>query len=248
MRLIRHLLRQSPAYLAIVAGGSGLASAAFNRTEWPFWALIVVSMGALASQAIVSHRAVSSAREVQEEFKIALWDQLAPLSRQLGKMSVVNRDKCKAMLDETLQVAVVCASGLAGDHVRTRATYFGKRQQRGLPAFVPKQSAGRGDAPQSVFVKGDNSAEGDAVWGYAENDLERYVTDVVKTPPPGWDATRKRAYRTFITVPVWCGDTLTGLLTVNAVEPGSLSENDVKTMRIIASLIGTAIGMTRRAP
>ncbi len=248
MRLIRHLQRQSPTYLGVVAGGSGLASAAFERTEWPFWVLITASVGALAGQAVVSHRAISSAREVQEEFKIAVWDQLAPLSRQLGKMAVGNRDKCKAMLDETLQIAVVCASGLAGDHVRTRATYFGRKQQNGHPTMVPKQSAGRGDAPQSVFSKGVGSAEGDAVWEYAEKDLERYVVDVVKTPPPGWDPDRKRAYRTFITVPVWYGDAVTGLLTVNAVDPGSLSENDVKTMRIIASLIGTAIGMTRRAP
>ncbi len=34
-----------------------------------------------------------------------------------------------------------------------------------------------------------------------------------------------------------------GLLTVNAVNPGDLTENDVSLMQIIAALLGTTIGM-----
>lgn len=235
--------RYHPLMLATGAAGLGAWGGAWEMADWPFWVVNGAAVLCVAAQAFVGQAVVKGARATQEEFKVAVSDQLGPLARELSKMAKEPAAKKKGQLDAAIRTCLAAASGLAGASTRTRATYFRRAQRRNHEAFVPGPSLGRGDPPQSEFVKGVGSIEGDAVWAAAEADQPRFVVDVRTEPPPGWDRDRHRAYRTFITVPVRSGDLLVGLLTVNAVEPGDLTENDVSIMQIIAGLLGTAIGM-----
>lgn len=230
-----------------VLGWSATASLTFGSVHgpstWQFWVFFLLGLALVGIQGLASDQAVKTARAAQEEFKVVLYDQLAPLARELSRMARKPIAQRRTMLDSTIGVCVSAASGLAGENTRSRATYFRRATRDGVDAFIPGPTIGRGDPPQSVFRRDPKSAEGMAVWQYAENDQARFVVDVQASPPPGWDPNRVRAYRTFITVPVRAGDSLVGLLTVNAVNPGDLSENDVTSMQVIASLIGTAHGM-----
>lgn len=237
------MARYHPTLFAVGAAGLGAWGSGWSLTTWQFWVINAGALCFVGAQAYAGQRVVRSARAAQEEFKVAVFDQLAPLARELSKMAKEQPAKRRGRLSATVHACVAAASGLAGASTRTRATYFKRAKRSGRDAFVPDASVGRGDSPQSEFVKGNGSTEGDAVWTAAERDEPRFVVDVLADPPPGWDRGKRRAYRTFITVPVRSGDALVGLLTVNAVNPGELTENDVSTMQIIAALLGTAIGM-----
>lgn len=249
----RWLVSNFPIILGVTAASAGLIAKAYENEDLAFWIWNGVATLAIVAQAVGGKVNLRSARRATDEFKLLVYDQLAPLARQLSIMAKEPPERRSSKLRETISSCVSCASGLAGEHVRTRATYYlrttrnYKRKTR-TDAFVPDVTVGRGDEPRSTFHKGDGG-EGDAVWAKAEADEHTFVTDTEAAyragQLPGWDASRTRAYRTFITVPIRSGDRLVGLLTVNAPKPGDLTEEDVGTMRVIASLVGTAIGMAK---
>mgnify|MGYP000851691049 CR=1 FL=1 len=250
---VRWLFTNFPIILGVIAAGAGLASKAFQSGDMWFWIWNGAATLAIVGQAVGGKVNLATARGAKTEFKLLVFDQLAPLARQLSIMAKEPVEQRSTKLRETISSCVSCASGLAGEHVRTRATYYirttrnFKRKDR-REVFVPDITVGRGDEPRSRFFKGDGG-EGDAVWAKAEADDHTFIVDTDRAYKdgllPGWDASRKRAYRTFITVPIRSGDRLAGLLTVNAPKPGDLTEEDVGTMRVIASLVGTAIGMAK---
>jgi GAF domain-containing protein len=56
-----------------------------------------------------------------------------------------------------------------------------------------------------------------------------------------WEAVdQDRSYRTFATVPIRTGQTVHGILTLNAPSPRDLAKEDVGVMQVIASLLATA--------
>ncbi|GGF46458.1 hypothetical protein GCM10011519_20530 [Marmoricola endophyticus] len=61
-------------------------------------------------------------------------------------------------------------------------------------------------------------------------------------PPTGWDTDKDRDYRAFISVAVIAGDTALGMLTLDAVEPGSLDDDDMGLLRLMAGLLAVALG------
>lgn len=186
-----------------------------------------------AALPVVSGRRADRARA---EFKITLDDMLQPLVRELSELtserSVVRR---RELTRSFIVTAANAALGLTEAN-RPRVTVFPRQGD----VFEHGVSRGRGDAPVSRFARG--TVEGDAVWRSAEADELRFVRDVNAAAPDGWDRTRVRSYRTFITVPIRAGDDLVGLLTINAPKPGDLTSDDAGVMRVIASLIGVAIG------
>jgi GAF domain-containing protein len=226
----------------VAIAAAGLASQLVAKLSIWFWVLSIAALVLVAVQAALGLSAIRSARKAREEFKVVVFDQLAPLARSLSLLSRATAAQRPQLLTGVLYPGLVCAAGLATTD-RVRATLFecGKTPQ-GDDVFKPwGRSIGRGDPPQSLFVRG--TSEGNAVWEYAERDKPRFCRDVKKKPPPGWDATKRRNYRTFITVPIRSGDELVGLLTVNAPKPGDLTTDDVGTLQAIAGLLGCALGM-----
>ncbi len=194
--------RYHPTTLAIGAAGLGTWGNGWSMAEWPFWVLNGGALAFVAGQAVAGQRVVKSARAMQEEFKVAIFDQLGPLARELSKMARESSSKRKARLDATIRDCVAAASGLAGESTRTRATYFKRAQRNGRDAFVPAASLGRGDQPQSEFVKGNGSIEGDAVWRAAERDEPRFVGDVQGSTLRRAGSREASAYRTLIASPL----------------------------------------------
>jgi GAF domain-containing protein len=81
------------------------------------------------------------------------------------------------------------------------------------------------------------------VWQAVDRDEPRFYEDLDRQAPPGYDRSKPRRYRTFITVPVRSGNTPVGLLTINAPTPGDLTRDDVDTLLMIAALLGNVLGL-----
>lgn len=237
------MLKLVAVVVAILIAACGLLGRLVDKTNHWFWVWNGLALLLVGVQGFIGVKALRSARAAQEEFKLVVYDQLGPLARELtlfARLGVAGR---RERMPRTLLAGVGCAAGLANTS-RVRATIYRRtKTPEGHESFEPHTTTGRGDQPQSNFVRGINSVEGEAVWERAERDLPRYCKNVKRDPPPGWDKAKKRRYKTFITVPVRAGDDLVGLLTVNAPKPGDLTENDVGSMQVMAGLLGAALGM-----
>ncbi len=121
-----------------------------------------------------------------------------------------------------------------------RASYF-----RLVDGAVPRRleherSAKRNrlDEPTSVFIENGDSDQD--VWELLESGGDRFVLDTQTDAPDGFDRSKPRAYRTYITVGVRAKGIPLGLLTINSPEPGDLREIDRASMRVLARLLAAA--------
>lgn len=184
--------------------------------------------------------ATAAERELaaRTETRAAMNDALDPVLRQLGRIS---SEKSKPARKEIIAAAVPfvlhAASNLIGPD-RSRACWFELTDDN--PArLVPIQHAGRSGSPRTTFTEG--TAAGDAAIGMVLNDENRLCEDIVADPPPGWDESKSRDYKTFISVSVAAGDTAYGMLTLDALEPGDLNNDDLHLLSLMAGALAAAL-------
>ena len=84
---------------------------------------------------------------------------------------------------------------------------------------------------------------GDAAIGLVLADEDLLCEDLESAPPLGWDLAKERDYRTFISVSVIAGDTAYGMLTLDAVEPGTLDVEDKALLRLMAGVLAVALSI-----
>lgn len=172
------------------------------------------------------------------EFVEAFDYQVGPVVKRLAELAAMGsangKERCAALCSQI----VAAAAALPGTD-GVRASIY-ERQKR---TFVPREdfTVGRSDMPRTKFT--NRNVEGRAVWELAEAGTTRFCEDVHHDPPPGFDPAISRHYRTFITAPVMHNETPVGLLTVNAGKPGDLTEQDARTMTILAALLATTYAL-----
>jgi GAF domain-containing protein len=126
---------------------------------------------------------------------------------------------------------------------RARACWF--PLEEGPPKrLVPTDAFGRAGSASTTFVEG--TPAGDAAIGMVLNDEDRMCEDILTDPPPGWDATKERDYRTFVSVSVIAGDTAYGMLTLDALEPGDLTRDDMRLLRLMAGALAVALSIREK--
>jgi hypothetical protein len=175
-------------------------------------------------------------------------DALDPILRLLGDLAVepraAERDKLRA---QAVTVVLMSATQLIGPE-RARACWF--RLEEGPPKrLVPTDAFGRAGSASTTFEEGTRA--GDAAIGMVLHDEDRICEDIDTDPPPGWDAEKERDYRTFVSVSVIAGDTAYGMLTLDALEPGDLTKDDMRLLRLMAGALAVALsirGATTGAP
>ncbi len=178
--------------------------------------------------------------EARVETRVALNDALDPVLRLLGNLAQEPDPSLRPQLRaQVVPLILATAAELVGPD-RSRACWF--PLEPGPPArLAPTDFAGRAGPPSTVFVAG--TAAGDFAVGLVLSDGDLLCEDVATAPPPGWDGTRERSYRTFIAVSVIAGDTAFGMMTLDAGEPGSLSVEDMSVLRLLAGFLAVALGM-----
>lgn len=193
-----------------------------------------------ARQVIASRSgATAEEREIEArvETRVAVNDALDPILRLLGNLALESDEVARNQLRaQTIPLVLKTAAELIGPD-RSRACWF--KLAPGPPLRLdPIDFAGRAGSPTTTFLTG--TPDGDAAIAMVLADEDRLCADIVADPPPGWDASKDRDYRTFVSVSVIAGDTAYGMLTLDALEAGDLSREDLGLLRLMAGVLAVA--------
>lgn len=172
------------------------------------------------------------------ETRAAMNDALDPILRQLGEISSERRKPARdKLIAQTVPFVLAAASNLIGPD-RSRACWF-ELTDTGPVQLVPKHHAGRAGSPRTTFT--ENTTAGDAAIGMVLRGENRLCDDIDKEPPPGWDVSKQRDYKTFISVSVIAADTAYGMLTLDALKPGDLDSDDLHLLSLMAGALAAAL-------
>lgn len=183
-------------------------------------------------------------RERENYLLLVHWT-LVPLAKKLAEVLQCQRNsrRLESLSAELKTQILNTAKELVGsDPNRVRANYFALE-------FVDPESAvlraagSTSHPPRDQFI--EDSAEGRAVFDMLAQDGHLYCHDVKETPPEGWDESKERNYRTFISVTVKCDVEPVGMLTVDAKYPGDLDEGDVPILRLLGVILAISESQKR---
>ena len=178
--------------------------------------------------------------DARAETRLAINDALEPVITLLGNLASeprgAERDKMK---EKAITLVLTTAADLIGPE-RSRACWF--RLEAGPPKqLTPVEHVGRAGSATTTFVEG--TPAGDAAIGMVLADGDRLCVDIETDPPPGWDSSKERDYRTFISVSCIAGDAAYGMLTLDAVEAGRLTIEDKGLLRLMAGVLAAALSV-----
>jgi GAF domain-containing protein len=93
--------------------------------------------------------------------------------------------------------------------------------------------------PTTTFEPG--TAAGDAAINMVLAGENLLCENIDTEPPPGWDTSKERDYKTFISVAVAVADTAFGMLTLDALEAGDLTNDDLRMLGLLGSALAAAL-------
>ena len=216
-----------------------------HRTTW-FWVIVIAAALAavtpLVDAGVRRARRLSAVKRVEKartDQVLAVNDALDPLVEKLAEVVMTSPAQREAAAGQLITQALHSVSGVLRPD-RVRVSYFEVDAAAEPVRVVCRESAGRhGGRPRTTFVEGNR--DGDFVLDLLRKNESYFCADVSDSPPPGWDANRKRSYATFFSVPAVVGDDLVGMLTVDAPEVGDLAEQDVPFVRVIGTVIAASL-------
>ena len=176
--------------------------------------------------------------EARQDQVVRLNDALDPLVEKFGEL-VMTPPEARAAASQSLIVQALNSLANVIGPGRTRVNYFEAEAAAEPHRLVCKESAGRHTRPKTVFSQ--DRPDGEWVIGLLSRDEPHFCESVSKTPPPGWDANRRRSYETFISVPASVGAEAIGMLTVDAPAAGDLKEQDVPLIRVIGTIVAASV-------
>lgn len=185
-------------------------------------------------------RAAEEARILaRTEMRMALNDALDPIVRHLGRIAAANRRDREALRSQAVPFVLNAATEVIGPD-RARACWF--ILEDGRPRRLrPEVCVGRAGSARSEFVEG--TRRGDDLLAMIEHDEDRFCPNTDLYPPIGWDPTLPHDYKTFVSVPVISADVAYGMITLDAPEPGNLTRDDARLLRLLAGLLGNALAI-----
>jgi hypothetical protein len=184
-------------------------------------------------------------RTLQQELDAERVRTLTTTQGVLGLAAKALRELAAAQLEERRQlvhafrVRVVQSACELVKSDSPRASYY--RLKNGPPRVLSDPetaSRNRVDEPTTVFVEGNEKDQD--IWTLLDTDDDRLVRNTNEDAPAGFDKERARRYRTYIASAVVTPGLPFGVLTINAPEPGELSEIDRASMRVLARMLATA--------
>lgn len=218
---------------------------------WASW--LLVGLGVTAAVAVVldkvadRHSGKLDAIETagQERAGVRAINRIVSLLEEVHELTFLPPGAA-AVRVAAFPAAVAMAAGSApvvvGDSVR--ASYYPLEvAPDGMRSMTNPRSWGRSDEPITSFVERDDPDH--AIWGtLAARDTEcRIYTAPEPVQGLNWD---ERPYDTFLTVPVKAANRVTfGMLTVNALNRGDLTELDRVCAIALARVAATAVAITR---
>jgi hypothetical protein len=188
--------------------------------------------------------AVEAARSARAAMRIAMEDALDPFAALLRQLAMAKGQERARLRGEALQLALTSIAQLTAfggpdgeDRPRRiRVCYFAL--EPGSPRrLTPQSYAGRAGAPTVTFD--ETTRAGKFLLRVADSGW--VVVDDTGEQPVWWD--EDRAHRTFAAGPVPGDGAPTGVITIDALEPGELADLDLPLVRLIAHLLSLALRM-----
>lgn len=99
-------------------------------------------------------------------------------------------------------------------------------------------SVNREDMFTSEFREGVGGDQG--VWELIDSGDATFSNDTDTKIPAGWDTTKQRRYKSFVSVAVRADDVAFGMLTANTVERDGFADSDISSMKVLARLLAAA--------
>lgn len=173
------------------------------------------------------------------EVRVQLADSLDPILASLADMADTPLAERPTALTGVVMSVLASASELPRVGARGRASYYrissdGQRMDR-------VATVGRVGRSKTTFSRGSEPGASAIAMVLAGRHL--FVENVALGTPPGWEATEHGAYSTFASVPVISGSRAHGMLTLDAVEAGAISVEDVDLLLAFSHILGAAEGM-----
>jgi hypothetical protein len=211
--------------IAVILAGAVLTAVAAGTPLW---------QQRRASEARADARAAALA--ARAAMRLALEDALDPFVHLVGRLAEAKGADKVRLRGEAIQLAVTTIAALAGAE-RIRVCFF--ILDPGPPRLLrPERFAGRAGAPTVALAEG--TAAGDAALRMISRGSWMLVEDTaLERPRFRWDS--EPTYRTLLAGPVATPDTLVGLLTLDALGPGELSQVDLILVRLLADLLAAAL-------
>lgn len=204
-----------------------------------WWIMLSVLMSVVGA-AVPGYEQIRKERQrraVAVQVRVTMNDALDPIARHLGRLARASPRRRDSLREATIPMILYSAVHLIGAE-RVRACWF--RLVEDTPRRLePDKDAGRADQPERVFIEG--TPDGDPVFAMIRDNEYVVWPDVETEPPPGWNTSDRHGYRSFVAVPVVAGHTAYGMLTVDAVDAGGVSEDDVQLVRLLAALLAAAL-------
>jgi GAF domain-containing protein len=208
-----------------------------TRFRWTLFAVlaITVSVGIPAFRQWRTERAVVRA-------KVTINDALGPVVPKLSQLATMTDPSERAQIRDNLipmilnSVALVLTIGKAIDRIRVCWYPY----DSGTGQLIPGLHVGRSTPPSTAF-SGETDA-GQAVLELLENRRHLVVGNVQKNPPRGWYIGDHHGdYKSLIAMPVIAGTVGLGMLFVDALSAGALTEADAPLVKLFADHLGSAI-------
>jgi GAF domain-containing protein len=229
-----------------------LGAVANDLSGWPF-ALTAAAGAALTALAVgiplrAEHNArvrAGTAEQIAEDasarMQLVLNDTLEPLTYLIGRITdrppwSFGREAVELQGQAKAVVLSAAAEVLGAD--RLRSCFFVKIEEEPV-RLVPTEFQGRAEQPRTMFVAGTEL--GDFALGMLARREDLFCADTHASPLPGWTP-GGHSYRTFIAVPVATEEREFGILTVDGLQVGDLTEADVAAVRVLARLLAVALG------
>lgn len=236
--------RRRTAYVLqiLAAAAAPVAGYLIQDSAWWIVGSVVAAGGAVAvgevrKRASEALAAEATAVEVQAriEARVAMVGALQPVATTLSGVVTSDEDSRQSMLGTVTQAVVVAAvRQVSAEDVR--GAWYAHEVVDGRRVLQRTCSDGRNDTTEHTLFE-EGTVEGDAALAMVDGDDHRYVVDIASEPPAGWDPERVRRYRTFVAVGISAKERPLGMLTVDALEPGSLTDEDLQTVILLASLL-----------
>lgn len=174
-------------------------------------------------------------------YKIAIVDMLIPLALAVTDVLTTTGAAARREARQSLRQLTV---GFAAERVgpgRSRSCFYALETSPGTGERTLRLRAwhGRHTPPRPRFDPSDpQEAQAFALVDSLDSML---VPDVQETYLPGWTGVAE--YRTFIAVTVSAGETPLGLLTLDSLHPGDLSQEDLDLVRLFAQLLAAGLAV-----
>lgn len=192
----------------------------------------------VAQEARARKAALATANEAVAEYDIKVHKVLVPLSGLLAQVISASTEDERHARKERLKQFVIDSALDNMQGIEARSCFYAVHPNPGRKLVLDGTWRGRGTRPRQEFRPGDDA--GNEALRILDARETKFVRDTDEHPPPGWS--QDRDYKTYIQVAVASGDKTFGLLCVDAVDPGDLTDIDRRHVELLAQFLSCALG------